>query len=145
MIAIEADEHKQWLWREDVSATSSQVALKRLTHIAKILQNLELVFKDFLKERGVSTDILSLTEDEFDNRLQNLYSNIKSQKSDAYKKNTILCIRQSLNRYFRESGKKFDIITETQISQLQTSVLRHCNVKSELTERVLWSNICIWH
>jgi hypothetical protein len=57
VIAIEADEHKQWLWREDVSATSSQVALKRLTHIAKILQNLELVFKDFLKERGVSTDI----------------------------------------------------------------------------------------
>jgi site-specific recombinase XerD len=70
------------------------------------------VFKDFLKERGVSTDILSLTEDELDNRLQNLYSNIKSQKSDAYKINTILCIRQSLNHYFRESGKKFDIIRD---------------------------------
>lgn len=69
------------------------------------------VFKDFLKERVVSTAILSLTEDELVNRLQDLYSNIKSQKSDAYKKNTILCIRQSLNLYWRESGKKFNKFT----------------------------------
>ena len=71
------------------------------------------VLQDFMTERGMSTvDLLSLEEADLDTYLEDFYANIRNQKSDTYKKNTLLSIRQSLNRYFRDSGKKFDIIKD---------------------------------
>ncbi|CAC5373816.1 KCTD1_15 [Mytilus coruscus] len=72
-------------------------------------------------------DILEATKDEIANLLQDFYANIRNKSHELYKKNTLLAIRQSINRYLKENDRLFDIINEPEFTRANdnfTSLLR---------------------
>ncbi|CAG2212237.1 KCTD1_15 [Mytilus edulis] len=85
------------------------------------------VLSDFIVERGMEIDILEATKDEIANLLQDFYANIRNKSQEYYKKNTLLAIRQSINRYLKENDRFFDIITDPEFTRANdnfTSLLR---------------------
>ncbi|OPL21164.1 hypothetical protein AM593_00545, partial [Mytilus galloprovincialis] len=64
------------------------------------------VLSDFIVERGMEIDILEATKDEIANLLQDFYANIRNKSQEYYKKNTLLAIRQSINRYLKENDRR---------------------------------------
>ncbi|XP_071140475.1 uncharacterized protein KIAA1958-like [Mytilus edulis] len=85
------------------------------------------VLSDFIVERGMEIDILEATKDEIANLLQDFYANFRNKSQEYYKKNTLLAIRQSINRYLKENDRFFDIITDPEFTRANdnfTSLLR---------------------
>ena len=85
------------------------------------------VLSDFIIERGMEIDILEATKDEIAKLLQDFYANIRNKNRELYKKNTLLAIRQIINRYLKENDRMFDIITDPEFTQANnncTSLLR---------------------
>lgn len=74
------------------------------------------IFNDFLNERGKEDDILSLSVNDLCSLLRDFYANVKNKKGELYKKNSLLNIRQSLNRFFKENDKCFDIINDAEFA-----------------------------
>ena len=69
------------------------------------------VLKEFMNARDV--DILSLAVEELNIILKDFYTNVKSKTGEPYKKNSLLNIRQGLNRFLKDNDKKFDIISDS--------------------------------
>jgi hypothetical protein len=58
-------------------------------------------------------DILSLSVEELNIILKDFYTNVKSKTGKPYKKNSLLNIRQGLNRFVKDNDKRFDIISDS--------------------------------
>ena len=58
-------------------------------------------------------DILSLSVEELNIILKDFYTNVKSKTGKLYKKNSLLNIRQGLNRFVKDNDKRFDIISDS--------------------------------
>ena len=77
-------------------------------------------------------DILEATKDEIAKLLQDFYANIRNKNRELYKKNTLLAIRQSINRYLKENDRMFDIITDPEFTQANnnfTSLLQNTGAR----------------
>jgi hypothetical protein len=69
------------------------------------------VLKEFMNAPDKQdVDILSLAVEELNIILKDVYTNVKSKTGEPYKKNSLLNIRQGLNRFLKDNDKKFDII-----------------------------------
>lgn len=78
---------------------------------------------DFIVERGMEIDILEATKNEIANLLQDFYANIRNKSQELYKKNTLLVVRQSINRYLKENDRLFDIIIDPEFTRANDNLL----------------------
>jgi len=75
------------------------------------------ILNDFIRDRGTDNDIINCSKADLNSLLEEFYANVRNKKGDVYKKNSALAIRQSINRYLKENGRKFDIITDPEFTQ----------------------------
>ena len=75
------------------------------------------ILNDFISDRGTDNDIINCSKADLSSLLEDFYANVRNKKGDVYKKNSVLAIRQSINRYLKENGRKFDIITDPEFTQ----------------------------
>lgn len=66
----------------------------------------------FFEDRGISSNLLQIPKKELSVLLQDLQSNIRAKTGELYKKNSLLSVRQSINRFLKDNGVTFDIITD---------------------------------
>ena len=85
------------------------------------------VLTDFFEDHGISSNLLQIPKKELSVLLQDFYSNIRTKRGKLYKKNSLLGIRQSINRYLKDNGVTLDIITDPEFTLAKgnfTSILR---------------------
>lgn len=75
------------------------------------------ILNDFIRDRGTDNDIINCSKSDLISLLEDFYANVRNKKGDVYKRNTALAIRQSINRYLKENGRTFDIITDPEFTQ----------------------------
>jgi hypothetical protein len=86
------------------------------------------IINDFFNDRGNERFLLDLSKEELAVILEDFYDNVHTKNGELYKKNSLLSIRQALNRYFKESGKMFDVITDNEFTHANrnfSSILRY--------------------
>ena len=72
------------------------------------------VLREFMNARDKQdVDILSLLVEELNIIMKDFYTNVKSKTGEPYKKNSLLNIRQGLNRFLKDNDKRFDIISDS--------------------------------
>ena len=72
------------------------------------------VMSEFMKDRGKQdVDLVSLSTEELNIILQDFKANVKAKNGEMYKKNSLLNLRQGLDRYFKDNDKRFDIISDS--------------------------------
>jgi hypothetical protein len=85
------------------------------------------VLTDFFEDRSISSNLLQIPKKELSVLLHDFYSNIRTKTGELYKKNSLLGIRQNINRYLKDNGVTFDIITDPEFTLANgnfTSILR---------------------
>ena len=74
------------------------------------------VLTDFFEDHGISSNLLQIPKKELSVLLQDFYSNIRTKRGKLYKKNSLLGIHQSINRYLKDNGVTLDIITDPEFT-----------------------------
>jgi hypothetical protein len=85
------------------------------------------VLTDFFEDRSISSNLLQIPKKELSVLLHDFYCNIRTKTGELYKKNSLLGIRQNINRYLKDNGVTFDIITDPEFTLANgnfTSILR---------------------
>lgn len=70
----------------------------------------------FFEDRGISSNLLQIPKKELSVLLQDLQSNIRAKTGELYKKNSLLSVRQSINKFLKDNGVTFDIITDPEFT-----------------------------